>query len=690
MLIELAILAGGVIYASKRVRSKVLPYAHRLYENSKKTADPIAPDKTSQAPLAQTTPSRANASTTTAQSPQVVATRTDIKRKVYISGASLGLAGLGKLFYPPLALLSIPGLLYVSHDILKSAYHSLRFEKRVTVDAPIVLVLGICIFKGYFLICNFNTFLVMYSRLLLLKVKDDSQHHIVDVFKQQPHYAWVLRDGIEIEEAVNSLQVGDMLVVNAGETIAADGMIIAGKALVDQHILTGESQPAEKEAGDTVFALTLVLSGKIQVCVEKAGQDTTASQIGDILNQTTNVKTDMQIWAENLGNKMVVPTIVLSGVCWPLLGTASAIVILNSHPKYKTTIASYIGILNYLSIASHEGILIKDGRVLERLNQIDTLVFDKTGTLTEEQPHLVRIHAWHHHTEDAVLGYAALAERKQSHPIAKAILHAARQRHLPLDDFEETEYKIGYGLIVKTRYGLVRVGSLRFMEVEGLALNLAAREAQEHCQAHGHALVFVALQEQVIGAIELHATVREEAQSVIDSLREQFAHDIYILSGDHEAPTQSLAQQLGIEHYFAKVLPEDKASLIKRLQQEGKSVCFIGDGINDSIALKTADVSISLRGASTVATDTAQVILMDQSLKQLTELFVIAREYQANTKLTFMSVTIPHLMGMSGGLFFRFGLVHSVILNNLGLALGAGNSVVPRLRQRQRSDTIKS
>jgi len=265
-------------------------------------------------------------------------------------------------------------------------------------------------------------------------------------------------------------------------------------------------------------------------------------------------------------------------------------------------------------MASEQSILIKDGRALELLSQVDTVVFDKTGTLTQEQPHVGKIYTLQDYQENDLLKYAAAAEYKQKHPVAKAIIQAAHERELNLPEIDEAKYEIGYGIKVTISNQLIRVGSVRFMEMEEIAIPKKIRKILSSCHEFGYSLVMVAIDNQLAGAIELHATIRPEAKSIIKGLRQRNM-SLYIISGDNEKPTQRLAEELGIDNYFADTLPENKATLIQQLIDAGKVVCFVGDGINDSIALKKAHVSISLKGASTVATDTAQIVLMDASLK---------------------------------------------------------------------------
>jgi Cu2+-exporting ATPase len=196
-------------------------------------------------------------------------------------------------------------------------------------------------------------------------------------------------------------------------------------------------------------------------------------------------------------------------------------------------------------------------------------------------------------------------------------------------------------------------------------------------------LVLVTIDAAVAGAIELHAAVRPEATRIIQALRQRDIKSMYVISGDHEAPTRRLAESLGIERYFAETLPEDKAALIEGLQASGRVVCYVGDGINDSIAMKQSHVSVSLRGASTLATDTAEVVLLDESLNQLPRLFDVARECRANTTTTMAAVFVPSLLCVGGILLFGFGFAHARLFNVVGLLTGTGAAMLPLATHRR-------
>ncbi|MGH6820743.1 MAG: HAD-IC family P-type ATPase, partial [Methylocella sp.] len=392
-------------------------------------------------------------------------------------------------------------------------------------------------------------------------VTEDTFQKIIDIFRQAPKFAWVVVDGAEIQLPLDQVHIGQTVIINAGEVVPVDGKVSEGMALMDERLLTGESLPVEKSRGDAVFAGTVLLSGRVEVVVEKAGEQTTIAQIGQILNATIEYKSTSQLRAESLAERTVLPTLVAGAVAVPLLGPMGALAVVDAHFRQRLSFLSPLALMNYLSIAARQGILIKDGRSLDLLHRVDTLVFDKTGTLTEEQPSVVRIYTFADTDEQQILRYAAAAEQKQNHPIARAILAAAQQRQLTIPVLEAAEYKVGYGLTVKVENRQVEVGSRRFIEAAGCALPPALQAIQE--QAQGHSLVLVACDGVLAGAIELLPTVRPEAKRMIRELRERYGITAtYIISGDQEAPTRKLAQELEIDHYFAETLPEQKADLI--------------------------------------------------------------------------------------------------------------------------------
>lgn len=598
-----------------------------------------------------------------------------LKRDFKVMSGTLGFAITSALFFPSLTVLSGLGVAYVSIPFYQKAINSLKKGK---VDVFVVdsIAIPAMFLSGFYFISSLTCWMYCLGQNLVFKTKDHSKKQLISIFSDLPNSVWLLKDGLEIEQSIEDLESGDIVVVNTGETIAIDGTVIEGIASVDQHVLTGESQPTEKIVGDRVFASTIVLAGKLHIEVEMSGQATVAAQIAELLNNTSERKVGVQTRGEIMADKAALPTLALSAVALPIVGASGALAVLASFIGADIRILAPITTLNFLRIAAEKGILVKDGRALEKLSQVDTIVFDKTGTLTQEQPHIGHIYVFNGYSEDQVLSYAATAEYKQSHPIAKAILEAAKQRDLHLTQVDNANYEIGYGIKVYVGDDVICVGSLRFMNMENIQLSDEIETILNQAKELGHSLILVGVNGRLTGAIELHATLRPEVHSLIANLRKRNL-SIYIISGDNEQPTKQLASEIGVENYFSEVLPEDKAGLIAKLQREGKTVCFVGDGINDSIALKTADVSISLTGASAIAKDTAQILLMSGNLKNLEQLFGLSKELESNLNTSLMATVIPGVMIISGVFLLHTGIVSAVVLYNCGLAAGVGNSMLP-------------
>ncbi len=254
--------------------------------------------------------------------------------------------------------------------------------------------------------------------------------------------------------------------IHTGEAVPVDGVIAEGDAILDQHTLTGESAPAEKTVGDKVFASTLMLAGKIIVRVEKAGKDTAASKISEILAKTVTHKLASQSRGEELADKAVIPTLGLAAAAGMFGGPSSALAVINSEMGTGIRLAAPLGMLTSLTLCAQNGILVKDGRALELMRKVDTVLFDKTGTLTRERPEVASIISLPGFDEEQILTWAAAAEQKFHHPIARAILERFSTLKRPIPALDSSKYKVGYGITVEVDGRTIRVGSRRFLEQE--------------------------------------------------------------------------------------------------------------------------------------------------------------------------------------------------------------------------------
>jgi len=607
----------------------------------------------------------------------------EARRQLLLSSGAAGVALLAGS-YPVLYLLGVGAVLYTMREMFTWVMQDFRRGHYLNLYLLELVSLLWMMAVGQLFLAAIGGILFSFFMRLINRVEDNSQQHLLRVFGEHPSQVWVLKDGVELQVDFHALQPSDIVVVNAGEVIPVDGTVVVGEGQVDQHLLTGESQPVEKLLNDQVFASTLLLSGRLQVSVTTAGNATLAAQIGEVLNQTQSYKDTLMTRGRQVADRFVPVVLGLSAVTFPLLGSTSALAVTWSGLGETIWASGPLSLLSYLQILSQHSILVKDGRVFESLHQVDTIVFDKTGTLTLEQPTVGQIHALSGFTVETVLRYAAAAEYRQPHPVARAILAKAQEAGLELPEIDEASYDVGYGITVEVDGFTVRVGSARFLQREGIEFPAEVAAIQQEAEAESHSLIYVGLKSQLAGILEMHPTLRPEAPAVVRFLQQR-GIQLYIISGDHAAPTRKMAERLGIDHYFAETLPENKAARVQELRDAGRFVCFIGDGINDAIALKAAQVSISLKGASTAATDTAQIIFMDSTLKRLPHLFQLMDEFEGTMRRNLALSIVPGSITIGGIYLLHFGVAASMGIYYAGAVAALGNTLWPLVKH-QRHD----
>ncbi len=590
---------------------------------------------------------------------------------------SVPLAITAQFAVPALLPVSAALFAYTSIPTFKGAYHVLTKEKRLGVDVLDAIVVTSCLATASVFAGAMLCWCLSFGRLLVRKTEDHSKRMLQSVFGKQVKYVCLYKDGAEIVTPLEEIEKGDIIVVNTGEAVPVDGVIHEGISMIDQHALTGESQPAEKVVGDKVFASTMVIAGRILVEVEQAGGETASAKIAQILSDTAGYKLGSQHRGEQLADKAVIPTLCLGAIGLGVIGPFGATAVLNSDFGTGIRMAAPLGMLSSLALCAQNGILVKDGRALDLMHGIDTILFDKTGTLTKEVPEVGQVVSCGVYDPDDLLMWAAAAENKMSHPIARAIVMKFEELKRPMPTIAESEYAIGFGITVNVDGRKIRVGSARFMDMEKIEIPPQIREMLAIAHEEGHSLIMIGVDDKLGGVVELRTSKRPEIEGIIAGLRARGIKHLAIISGDHDGPTRKLAESLGMDEYFANVLPSDKARYVEELQKRGRKVCFVGDGINDSIALKKANVSISLRGATSIATDTAQVVFMEESLAKLCDLIDIAHKLDQNVKRSWGLIILPNALCIAGAFTLGFGILASVFTNNVASIAALANGVLP-------------
>ncbi|HYI00972.1 heavy metal translocating P-type ATPase [Hyalangium sp.] len=585
-----------------------------------------------------------------------------------VAGVSLLVPGLG-------TMVTLGALAAASH-ILLSAARSLFIERKLRVDVLDATVITLALLYRRSVPATFMIWVVDISNLLLDASSKESRRRLTEVFGRQVRKTWLLTDGKEVEVKVADLQRGNTIVVRAGEQIPIDGEISVGGARVDQSALTGEYAPAEKTVGERVFAMSVVLSGELQIRVNETGKDTNASRMVQIIEQSLEHKVQVQSVTERFADGMVLPTLGIGGLGYAVAGPNAMMAIVNADFGTGIRIAGPLAMLTSLSAAARNGILVKKGAALESFSKLDAVILDKTGTLTQEIPLVARLLPLDPAiTEDVLLYYVACAEQRFKHPIAKAILQEAARRGVKLQPVAGSDYNVGFGIKARIDGHIIRVGSQRYLESEGIRLSALALRYLEESNARGGSAVLAAADAHAIGLLELQATPRPEALHLVQALQRRGIKETYLISGDHEAPTRALAEQLGIERYFAGVLPQEKANYVRQLQERGLRVAMVGDGINDTVGLSQADCSISLRGAADAAVDIADIVLLDGNLGKIELLFEISDNLNRNIRRSLGLALVPNSLCIAGALAGFFGLGTSLILNNVFNMVAVGNGL---------------
>ncbi|MEM7182735.1 MAG: heavy metal translocating P-type ATPase [Spirochaetota bacterium] len=582
-----------------------------------------------------------------------------------------------------LKLLNISLLGYTTHPILEETEKSLVNEKKIKNDFLNSSIIIICVAQGFYFTSALVAAFYYLGSKFIGRTRDLSEKMLHHAFQLPYETAVIICEDNELEIPFHSLKKNDIVVIDSGQPVPVDGEIVEGMALLDQHTLTGEAKYCEKQIGDTVFASTTVVSGKILVRTEKTGHNTSVGKINKILSNTTDFRTQLQLRSQSLVNRTALPILASSAIAYPLLGPISATTLLNSSPGNTLRTWGSLLVINHLVLASRNSILIKDGRTLEELRKVDTILFDKTGTLTENQFELGHIVLTSSFSEMEILKMVASVEQKLSHPIAEAVLLQARKMELSLYPIQNADYHIGFGVEAIVHNFKLLVGSARFMTKNSIVMSPTIANKTKQVESKGHSVLLVAINSEIVAAIELLPKIRKEAFEIIKSLRAMGIDRIAVVSGDTEQPTQNIALQLGLSDYYHNVLPQDKASLVESLQKKGHRICFIGDGINDVVAMKKANVSVSLTGASSIANDVAQVLLLNKGLSHLPSLFEISKSLHSSTNQSISLSFISGIVNVTGALFFGMNILSSAILfNGLTMLFGVFHAQRPLKREK--------
>ncbi|MBE3567899.1 MAG: copper-translocating P-type ATPase [Thermogemmatispora sp.] len=484
--------------------------------------------------------------------------------------------------------------------------------------------------------------LIYLGRYLEARAKGEAGQAIRRLVGLQPRSAHVLREGQERELPIAEVKPGDLLIVRPGEQIPVDGLVVAGHSTVDESMVTGESLPVEKGEGEPLIGATMNQDGLLTMRATRVGADTLLANIIRLVEQAQGSKAPVQRLADQVAGVFVPAVLVialLTFLGWGLMGAMSgmgaagwiraliaAVAVLVVACPCALGLATPTAIIVGTGMGAEQGILIKGGESLERIQAVQAVLFDKTGTLTRGRPQLTGLVALAPWDETGLLRLAAEVEQGSEHPLARAVVEAARQRGQSLERRPERLTALpGRGLEAVLAGQEILIGGPRLLEERGLGLEEVHVEL-ERLEQQGNTVMLVAVAGRLAGLLALADTLKPGSAEAVRQLQAQ-GLQLWLVSGDHPCTAQAIAAQVGIpsEHVLAGLLPAEKAEQVRRLQQQGLTVAFAGDGINDAPALAQADVGIAMGNGSDIALETADIVLVKGNLRSLATALALSR-----------------------------------------------------------------
>ena len=547
----------------------------------------------------------------------------------------------------------------------------------------------------YFEAAAIITTLVLLGQVLELRAREQTGGAIRSLLDLAPKTARVVHaEGADEEVALEEVKIGDALRVRPGEKVPVDGQIMEGRSAVDESMLTGESMPVGKIAGDKVIGGTLNQSGAFVMRADKIGRDTVLAQIVQMVAQAQRSRAPIQRLADQVSGwfvPLVIAVAIAAFIAWAIwgpeprltYGLLAAISVMIIACPCALGLATPMSIMVGVGRGAQAGVLIKDAEALERLEKVDTLVVDKTGTLTVGKPTVVAVKPAPGVSEETLLKLTASLERGSEHPLAAAILRAAADRNLVLAKVDGFESVSGKGVSGSIEGRKVALGNRAMMQAVGIDVS-ALEEMAHTLREQGATAVFVAIDSAASGVIAVADPIKATALDAIRALKEAGVR-IVMLTGDNRATAEAVGRKLGIAQIEAEVLPQDKGNTVERLRKEGRVVAMAGDGVNDAPALAAADVGIAMGTGTDVAIESAGVTLIGGDLRGVVAARKLSQATMRNIRQNLIFAFIYNAAGVpiaAGVLYPAFGLTLSPVLAAAAMALSSVSVVANALRLR--------
>lgn len=577
-----------------------------------------------------------------------------------------------------LFLLTTPIVFWAGSIFITGTYHSLKARKLNMAVLVATGVLAAYLFsvlltatiggETFYEAAALLVTFVLFGHWMEMKSRRGTSEALRALFDLVPPQANVMRNGLEVTIPTASLVVGDVVVLRPGDKVPVDGTVTEGETSIDEALVTGESLPVSKTVGDTVVGGSVNQTGVVKFTATQVGSDTVLAQIIKMVETAQNSKAPGQRIADKAAAWLVVLA-VGSGIAtflgWYVFAGATLMAALTfAISAVVIACPDALGLATPTAVAVGTGIgakhniLIKDAATLENASKISAIVLDKTGTLTEGKPRVTDIATFNGFTEQEVLNYEASLEAGSNHPLAKAILEEAdRKQAVPLRSVEQFGSIAGYGLRATIDGKAVFAGKEKLLSDNGVDMRLA-QEAISRLSGEGKTLSLLAVDGKVAGVIAAQDVVRSSARSAVGKLKEM-GIEVVMLSGDHTQVAELVGRELGIDRVFAEVLPEDKTRYVKKLQDEGKFVAMVGDGINDAPALAQADIGIAIGAGTDVAIETGSIVLMKSDPYDIVSAIVLSKATVTKMKQNLFWAAIYNVLAIpvaAGVFYIPFGI----------------------------------
>ena len=554
------------------------------------------------------------------------------------------------------------------------------FKEGLTSRVLESAAVGISIYRKDYIAANSTNAMLELGEYIEETTVHKSDDLLKELSKPNVEEAWLEKevDGKTTEVLIKTkdIQIGDIIVVGIGNTIPVDGHIVEGNASINEVSMTGEAEPVMKVRGSRVISGTIVEDGRLRIWAEYVGSDTATQRIKHYIENSINEKSSVQLKATRLADKLVPVTVGLAGTSYLLTKdferTAS---ILQADYSCALKLATPVAFKSTISKAGHNGIMIKGAKAIEALASADTFVFDKTGTLTEGELEVTSVESFDEKwSSDDLLNLTASAEEHYFHPVAEAIVKAAKNKGFIHMHHEEVEFIVAHGVKTEVNGKSVIIGSRHFLEDDEKIDFSKHKKKIDKCLEGGKTLLFVAFDGILLGTIGLADNLRKNAKESIKRLRSLGVKNIVMLTGDTKKKAEIIAEELDIDDIRAELLPTDKASIIKDLMEEGKKVAFVGDGINDAPALISAHVGISMSRGADIAKATADVSLLKDDISAVVEAKELANKTMKLINNNFNATVGINSAILAGATFGLFSPVVTAVLHNgttIGLLLNS-------------------